>query len=76
MVTEREQYLCQCGCRDKKFTKIKGFRTVMARGVQYVVPSQQLGLSNSTLLMHPKEMTKYMQHFYYMASIGNNLNFP
>lgn len=45
----------------------------MARGAQCVFLAQQLRLSNSTLFMYPKEMTKYVQHF---LSQGENWKQP
>lgn len=63
IVKEWEQYLHFGVVGTIKFTYIKSFRTVMSHGAQYVFPCWQLWLNNSTLLIYPKEMTKYVQHF-------------
>lgn len=47
-----------------------------AHGAQYVVPSHKLRLSNSTVLMYPKEMTKYMQHFLLQGKNWKQPKFP
>lgn len=56
----------------------QGLENIDGLGAQCVFPSCQLWLSDSTLSVYPKEMTKYKytQHFFYNSENWKQPKFP